>query len=443
MLYSQDAALLHLFLAVVYPAIFLVLVRTALSWRDLFNPLCLVIVMGVIRFGVSGILLIFGADPEVWVFRAMGLQWESLQLGHVLALTSLSGIALGWFLLPGEPGQRRPLRSNLGRGVRDVAVIAMVVGFIGVVLFIAGNVPIDEAVFSGTLRRTTIQPGTGKYFVLSYLLIAGSIILAGYFFSPTVRRGWIGFMPVFVATSSFWILGGRGRAVTALLDALLILWYVGRERRRWPAPSLRLLSALVLIAIPLATWFGYFGQLYRGGQGIQGFQESLSFSELWEYLRYSIFADIGHLHALAGAVSLRPAVMEGTTFFYSLLWPVSQVLQFPGRHPGLFLDEALGGNWRLAPGLAGDTYMNFGSLGIPVVMVVYGLALKALYVKFRSGQLHLAIYVLAVHQVVGMFWGGISIWAYMLVMVAWGVSIIKTAEALSRLKSRPAALTQP
>lgn len=446
-LYGRETDLLLPFLAVGYLAVFPVVLRTARSWRDIFNPLSVVLAFGLIRFGLPGILIMLGVDPEAEIYRVMNLQWESLQLGHVLALTSLSGVVLGWFLLPGRPREQQQLKGDFGKAVRDVAVIAMVVGFGGLIQFVAGNVSVTQAAFEGTLRGITIQPGTGKFFFLAHLLIVGSIILSGYFSSPKVGRASIALVPVFLAMSSFWVLGGRLRALSPVLQGLLILWYGGRERRKWPAPSLKFLSAMVLIGIPLLTWISYFGQLYRGGGGIQALPESLSFSGLWEYIRYSIFNDIGHLHALAGAVSIRPAILEGTTFIHSFLWPLSQVLELPGRSPGVVIVEILGGfgprrGWGLAPGLIGETYMNFGPLGVPVMMTLYGLVLKALYIKFRRGRLHLAVYVIAVYQLISIFWGGIGVWIYMLVVVAFALSIFKTAQAVARLKYRPDTLAQ-
>lgn len=415
-----------------YSAILVYLFRTALFWRDWFNPLSLILAVGLIRFSLPALLLMAGVDPEV---EFPG--WDALdfQAGHILAITGLLGTVLGWLLVSARsPGNHR-LRMKLKPGVRLPAAGAMVVGFVALILFVAGNASLSDAILSGSFRATRIREGTGILFYLAHLLISGSVLLSAQGLRSRARSRYTVLLPAVLATLSLWILGGRGRALTPLICALLVMWYARRERQEWRQLSLTTVPAVVLIGLPLAAWAAHVGQLYRSGLGFRAFVESLSLSGLWAYVRTAVFTDVGHLYGLAGTVFVGPGVLAGKTFLYSLLWPISQALELAAKHPGVLVVEVLQGGvdrkWALATSVIGDAYLDFGIVGVSVVMVIFGILLKAAYVKFRRARLSLPIHVLSVVFALQIFYGSITAWSYAVVVLGSSLLLAGVGHALS------------
>jgi hypothetical protein len=314
------------------------------------------------------------------------------------------------------------LKMYLAGGVKYAAIMGMVVGGLALLAFILGNASLD-VVASGEFRGTTIQVGTGKFFYLAYLLLPGSVLFSCYLLSTGQK--WRALVPVFVSTALYWPLGGRGRALTSLLGGLLLVWYCKRERSGWKRMSVNPFSIVrVVVAAMLVVWLLYVGSLYRGNLGIRAFPESLSLSGLWGYVEGAAFKDIGQLHSLAAAVAIGPGVIGGDTFIGALTWPLNQVLPIPGRSAGVFIVETLAGfvderKWGVHATLLGDAYLNFGLLGVVIVMLSFGGLFKVLYIKFRDGRIHIAIYVLAFLYGQQMLLGSIEVWPHALTVLAF------------------------
>jgi oligosaccharide repeat unit polymerase len=440
-LWSEQLYLLPFFLVAGYSAVLFAFVRTVRLWSDPFNPLCLVLAIGFIRYTSSAFLLMFGVEPSVeamTLFQLMGLSSRDWQLGHALALTGLLGVLLGWSLVPGRWVRGSRLNFYFADGIKYAALAGMVVGFIALSIFVISNASFTAVIMSGEFRGTTIQEGTGKYMYLGLMLISASVLLAGYLLARNYK--WTSLVPAIVPPLSFWVLGGRSRAMTSLAAALLLLWYVGREQKGWERPALKPIYALAPLGIFFAVWILYVGAAYRGGLGIHALAEALSLSGLWRYIQGSIFTDIGHLYALAGAVAIGPGVLEGKTFMGSgLLWPLSKVLPLSGRSAGVFIVETLLGfkgvsKWGVHASLIGDAYLNFGLAGIGVVMGLFGALFKMLYVKFRGCALHSPVYILAAVYGLQIFVGSIEVWGQTLTVLAYALFIILLGKTIFQVR---------
>ena len=148
-------------------------------------------------------------------------------------------------------------------------------------------------------------------------------------------------------------------------------------------------------------------------------------------LRHSIFAEFGHLHSLAGAVVIGPGVLEGR-FLGSLTFPLSKLLPIPGRSEGIYIIETLVGfhtedKWGLHAALIGDAYLNFGLIGILLVMPLFGVLIKLLYVKFRAGTLNSSVYSFAAIYAVYIFLKSIEAWPHMLTGLVFMMVIVRIA----------------
>jgi hypothetical protein len=246
-----------------------------------------------------------------------------------------------------------------------------------------------------------------------------------------------------LAALFYWVLGGRGRAVTPLAAGLLLLWYLRRQRRGWPALKLHF-SYLVLVPLigAVLVWISYLGALYRGELGARAFAEGFVLDGFWQYLQASVFTDLGQLHALAGAHVIGPGVLGGQTFIGALSWPLNKVIFIPGRSAGIYIVETLIGftseddKWAVNASLVGDAYLNFGLWGVAVVMLVYGALIKSLYVRFRYGQIHAAIYAIAFISSVQMLWISFEIWPQVLTLLLFTGGLIFAGDTLLRVRRR-------
>jgi oligosaccharide repeat unit polymerase len=437
----QQDWLLGYFATLAYLAICCSLILTVQSWRDPFNPLCLVIAAGVVRFLVPGLLLSSGVEPEGEVstlFNLMRLSDYDWQWGHTLALTGLCGVVLGWFLVQGANVLDRPVKLRLSGGVLVAGIVGSLIGCLALFAFVLMNGSIGM-ILTGGFRGTTIQEGTGKFFFLAYLLIGGSALLTCYLL---IRgRGWYSLAPVLMAALFYSVLGGRARAMTPIAAGLILLWYFKREQSCWRKLSVKptyVLFAPIIVAG--ALWLSYVGLLYRGEFGAGAFAEALSLTEFWQHIQGSIFTDVGQLHSLAGAVAIGPGILNGATFYGALSWPLNSVLPIPGRSAGVFIIEELVGfgknqeRWGVNASLIGDAYLNFGLAGVAVVTLLLGILLKLLYLKFRDGSVHGAIYTVALLSAVQAFWVSIEVWPQALTTVSFTVFLIWLGNTVLRVR---------
>jgi len=294
----------------------------------------------------------------------------------------------------------------------------MALGLAALLAFVLSNASL-AVVLTGGFRGTTIQEGTGKFFFLAYFLIAGSVLWSCYLL--TEERNWLALAPVLAAAMFYWVLGGRNRAMTPIACGLLLLWYFRREQASWPKFSIgpRYLVSAFLGFIVVA-WLSYVGLLYRGEYGVGAFAEALSLTKFWEHVQASVYGDLGQLHSLAGAIAIGPGVLHGVTFIGALSWPLGAIFPIPGRSAGVFIVETLAGfangnRWGVNASLVGDSYLNFGLLGTIVVTLIFGAILKILYLRFRRGRLHGALYAVAVLSCVQISWVSIEAWPQALV----------------------------
>jgi hypothetical protein len=441
--WSEQIHWVPFFLATGYLAVLVAFVSSVSAWRDIFNPLCSTLAIGFIRFLLPGLLLLIGVEPSEKVelfYKSFRLSDDDWLWGHALALAALSGVVLGWMLVPERWKKGKPLKFHLVHGVRYSALAGMFVGFLALLTFLLANAGLG-VLTSGEFRETTIQEGTGIFFSLAFLLMAGGILLSCDLFINGARS--TALVPVGVTMILYWTLGGRGRALTPILGGLLFLWYLNRERVEWKRLSLKPTRMFrVLIGMVCIVWVLYVGQLYRGEFGARALSQSASLSGLWGYVQGAVFTDIGSLHSLAGAIAIGPGVLHGQTFIGSLTWPLKKFLPtMPSRSAGVFIVEELVGfaddrRWGVHATLIGDAYLNFGLVGVGIVMVFFGSVLKMLYMRFREGRLHIAIYAVAFLHSQQIFLASIEVWPQALTVLAFVFLIMRLGKTVFSIVGR-------
>ena len=417
-----------------YIALLCALLATVCFWHDWLNPLSLIVLIGFVRFSIPGIMTWF-TEPDIPIFHIMGLQSEHWRHGHILALIGLLSATIGWFIVEHTDNSRFfqifiPSKPELLGGVLYSATLGMFLGFIALIAFVTFNVSIIEATSTGIFRSTQIQEGSGKYFYLSFMLISSSVVLTDYFFSRKLGW-WIALLPVTVAMMLFFVLGGRMRSLTSIAAGLLVF----RAYRDKENISPRTIVFLISIVVSLMIFFAA-GAAYRGGLGVEGVQQTLSVWVILEYIQHAVWTDFGHLHALAGAVAVGPGVLGGVTFLGVLLWPLSKLLELPGRSAGVFITQMLVGlddhKWGFNATLIGDAYLNFGLIGVIIVTAVFAMILKIIYLGFRERFISNAFYALAVMYSVRVFFESIEKYGEAIVILAFVFATIKIGQVFSR-----------
>jgi oligosaccharide repeat unit polymerase len=380
---------------------------------------------------VPGLLLLLGVEPNQLIFQVMGLHKTDWDLGHAVALMGILGTIIGWHLrlrlFEVTLRHLRIIKLSMPGSISHASIAAMIIGVLALTVFVGSHASVEEAIYTGELRRSEIQVGTGKFFYLSLMLIASSVVFSGYL-GEKGRAWWIVLFPSLMAAGAFFVLGGRARAFVPIAAAILVLRY-RRDDSIISAKVVFPLGLLLLIA------FSYVGQIYRGS-GVEGVEELWSLTSLAEYLEYATWIDWGQLHALAGAVAIGPGVLEGQTFL-SMLWPVNKIITLPMRSAGVFIVDTLVPSsehkWSFHPTLIGDAYLNFGLTGVFVVTIMFGTILKGLYVEKSVRPMNNAIYALSLVYAFRIFFESIEKFGEMLVVLVFACVVIHCSRILEVL----------
>lgn len=417
--------LIPVYFSLAYIILSLTLLSVTRGSRDWLNPLLLVLSAGFIRFSIPGLLASVDLDSAPEALAMMGLDREDWILGHALAVIGLLGVVIGWFLgcdLFATLLRRiKVMNLSYSGGVPYAAILGMLVGFAALFMFVRSHASFGEAIYTGEMRGTEVQVGTGKYFHLSLMFIASSVVFSAYLDRKN-SVWWITLLPTALTASCFFILGGRARTFVPVGAALLLLWY-RRDKLRVSLPMVALTGVLLPV-------FAFAGVVYRG-VGLGGVKQIFSMSTLAGYVQYAVWLDWGQLHALAGATAIGPGGLEGQTFL-TLLWPLSKFLNLPMRSAGTFLAETLFGfgerQWSYHAALIGDAYLNFGLNGVLVVTIIFGAIVKELYVRMRQGRMNKAIYALIIIYSIRIFFEGVEEFSEMLVVLIFAILVIKLGQ---------------
>jgi hypothetical protein len=416
------------------------LVLHARRLGDLFNPLTILLGVGFLKFSVPFFTyLALGPNAPCFDFYArLGvLKPDLMHRGHTVALLGLCGLLFGWSSGRAATDAAYAPAENRDWTIALRAAALMLAGATALLFFVGRNTDFGTALATGQFRTTQIEAGTGMFFYIAFALIAGSVTFACYLLQLRAVPAAAAFVPVLVAMALYFITGGRTRAITPVIAAVIGLYYARLGHR--VSPRVVLGGVLLGGAIPA---FYYLGSAFRGGAGLSLFTEGVteSTSPPGEYLVGFFAAELGQLSSLAGAVAIGEGVLGGLSFT-TLLFPLNMMLHIPGRSCGMFLAEELmnlpsAHLAALHSTLIGDAYLNFGLVGMVLVLGLAGFALKSLYAWFREGRVPLACLCLATIYAVRVFGEEINKWPEMMIVLtcAW----LATAN-LRALLRRPAA----
>ena len=360
-------------------------------YNDLFNPISIMGLAVLLRIGLP-LLLAPVIEPPA-LLAGMPITFVHWRSGGVLAFTSMLAVLCGWLLTPGfalksarAAATMTARKFTLDGRAAAVATLFVLLGVAFYWLFLQLNYSSPlSALTQGTVRdQLSRVAGTSRYnFIATGLLTYGSVMMCSYLLLVRRKSWMIGLLPAFAATAVLSANGGRVGALAPTVYGLILLWY------RVPIRRIRLVKAISIAVLGTAVLVAYvtFLTAYRKGGGIAAGSGALSVNGLLQYIRFSVWYEIGAIYPYALATYFEPGIMHGA--IAPLMGGfVSAILGFEGTRTGVFLINSFidysGRPWGIHTGLPVDLFVNFG---IPIMVVgaaLFGIVLHLLYSAMRA-----------------------------------------------------------
>lgn len=432
--YSQNWSLFPLVLLAGYATILYAIVSTTRITHDPFNPLTIILSLGLLRFCLPFVLLYAGV-PRPYAARhlidLLGLTRADLLAGHVFALVGLNAVIAGWTVLASDYSFRKytTIYDDIPWPTVLSATVAALFGIASLGYYIAANAPLVETILNGSFRGVEITEGTGHFWYLGFLTVSGLLVLSSYLLSRRDTVASLAVVPALLTAIIYFVFGSRSRTILPIIVFMIIFWYCRRSRTSWNTMALLTYLKLGLSTLPPVLFLVYFVKLYEK-VGLQAVSRAFTFEALSNYVLITVFHDIGHFSGLAGAAALEAGELHGGTFKSALLWPISEFVP-TGEATGEYIVKALTSHdsWGIGPALIGDAYVNFGFVAIILSCGLFGFVLKILYCRLRTGKLQSVLYGIVFVYMVRIYFSSITKWGEMWVVVGFAIGIL----ALGRL----------
>lgn len=191
----------------------------------------------------------------------------------------------------------------------------------------------------------------------------------------------------------------RGEIIYLAIAVLLIRHYSGRRI------GLRVLAILFLCAMALLTYLEILRQQARIGDRADEFKVT----RIVHTLVYTAhFVGAGKTSAIVEKFPDEFDYLYGSSYATILIAPIPRVLwpEKPVVRVGLFVGtEVLERNSRtgVVPGIIGEAYMNFGSVGVAVILFLFGLFCKVTYTRFALSAYAFSPYSLGFYAILWIF----------------------------------------
>jgi hypothetical protein len=399
----------------------IVAIRTARRFRDLLNPLTLLIVACLVRLALPALVLPRVEAAPGSVIYDFAITAGELSGGQHVATIGLLAVTLGWYASPlawtvVALRAFRWMGSLMRPDPRTTAscVLLFVAGVVVTWVYLAINFGDPVSAFLSGVARGDAAPGTSRYgFVAVGLLITSSVVLA-LIVATRPRSSWVSILlPPLLAVAVLTVFGGRVIALTPVALAVVGGRYLrpvdtrGRLVTRRASHRLRTVGVAAVLALFVLSYVAFVPQ-YRGGAGISALPATLTGSGLEDYVEFALHAELGALHSYALADRLGPGTMEGSTY-PGMLGIAGELAGVEWERSGTALAQRFGpgsyrAEWGFQTGLVPDVYLNSGLLFAVVAAVIFGALLRAEYDGFRRSGAALGSVFLHCFAVWTMIW---------------------------------------
>ncbi len=347
------------------------------KWRrgnlDLFEPITLFSGTAVIYWVGKAIYILLRNYPIYQYFPWPESRIDYLDLALVYAIVGTIFLIIGYFGVP-IASKKKPIIERCadwnGAGVGLFTAAFFIIGIAALVMVVKSAGGIIQY-FIMLPSRGEIFEGKGYYYLLAQWPNAGLLLVYTHLLSKGKR------------SKSFWALfalavllsasqGGRAGILKIILSMIVISHYVVRRMNfKRLAPVL----ALAIIIILAGNFLRLQSQRYDNA----GFWDRL-------YSRGDFDVVDTFMVTLKNVPDVVPYQL-GMTYIAVLTGPIPRSV-FPtkpygaaGVYTSILFPEFWDAKNTFSPGILSELYMNFGSLGIIIGMMVYGALLRMIYEK--------------------------------------------------------------
>lgn len=386
----------------------MLLAAVAIPWYLSFRQGRIELFEPIIFYSIFFAMLVFGWIERVY-FSPPSLRYEFISLtfadafflvGTVMLFLFLS-VLLGYYALAPRFSRRF---SAVGHRIRNVLRAAskpsgsafraigggyMIIGFGSIIMTIIFVFPTGEILYlyTNTTPRSKVFSGNSIFVFFSRTLYIGYMLwLCGAIVerrSPSIGE----YLLAIPITGAFLILGGRGRALSVVIIAI-IFWYYTTIEEIFPLHhgffvrlTNRIPPSVLLVSLPVsALVIAFFIIPLRGVRMSKSFTESLMNVD-----PFSILTVAAADNAYDNFLGLMEFVPDEVGYFYGTfyvrvllnfiprsIWPAKPTATSGSLFRRLALPDASGGR---PPGAMGEYYLNFGLPGIPLLGAIHGILL--------------------------------------------------------------------
>lgn len=365
---------------------------------ELFEPIVFYsIFFGMLVFG--WIERVYVDEPEFYYdFISRTFTEGFLLVGSVMLILFIS-IMLGYYLFGPIVARRfshigRKTRSILetasqpsGNVFRTIGGLYMLIGLGSIIATVVLVFPVNEILYLYTTNepRSQIFPENGVFILFSRTLYIGYLLWLCGAVVDGRTPSLIEFALAIPFTGAILLLGGRSRALSIIIIAVIFLYYTviedvfSLDRGGFAKLTDYVPPGILLLCIPIIGLVMSIGVIILRGMRLgQSLVESFTSVDL-----FSILTAGRHADTYDNFLGLMEFVPEQVDYYYGSfyarvplnfiprsIWPEKPVLTSGGFFRRLAFPDQTGGR---PPGAMGEYYLNFGLPGIPLMGTLYGV----------------------------------------------------------------------
>jgi oligosaccharide repeat unit polymerase len=296
------------------------------------------------------------------------------------------GFYFGYGVFALRPVKCRPLL--VAWNAYRLGLVGVGYTILGLSLFAVGVALVGgpSALITGLADRTRAFSGLGYFFNGILLLLSFALLWWTYLLKKHYLANWYFWIYTLLALLSSGFVGSRANAFIIILAGIVLY------HRIYKPISFNIMLVLGgLCAIFLVAYALFFREFLITGQ--LGTLEAYSDrpNPLWLLFAQMLSGEFMHIQILSTLVEAIPneiPFQNGTTYLFLFAGPIPSSLwpEKPLPAPGIVTLALWPQKWLLAgttipPTLMGEMYMNFGTLGVFIGMLLFGALYRIVYVR--------------------------------------------------------------